>query len=36
MGRNPKTGEEVQVPEKAALNFRAGTELKERVNKIAV
>jgi len=36
LGRNPRTGEEVQVPEKAVLNFRAGTELKERVNKIAV
>jgi len=33
LGRNPKTGEKVQVPEKAALNFRAGVELRERVNK---
>ena len=31
-GRNPKTGEEVKVPERAALKFRAGTELRERVN----
>jgi len=34
-GRNPKTGEEVKVPERAALKFRAGTELRERVNKEA-
>lgn len=32
LGRNPRTGEEVKVPEKAVLNFRAGTELRERVN----
>ncbi len=32
LGRNPKTGEEVQVPEKAVLNFRSGNELRERVN----
>jgi len=32
LARNPKTGEEVQVPEKAVLNFRAGIELRERVN----
>lgn len=32
LGRNPRTGEEVHVPEKAVLNFRAGTELRERVN----
>jgi len=36
LGRNPKTGAEVQVPERATLYFRAGTELKERVDKIAV
>lgn len=35
-GRNPRTGEEVQVPEKAVVYFRPGNELKERVNKIAV
>jgi integration host factor subunit beta len=32
LGRNPRTGEAVKVPERTALNFRAGTELKERVN----
>ncbi|MGA7594185.1 MAG: integration host factor subunit beta [Gallionella sp.] len=32
LGRNPRTGEEAQVPEKAVLNFRVGIELKERVN----
>ena len=35
LGRNPKTGEEVQVPERATLYFRPGTELRERVNKEA-
>jgi len=33
LGRNPKTGEEVIVPEKNVLNFKAGNELRERVNK---
>ena len=32
LGRNPRTGEEVKVPEKAVLNFRAGSGLRERVN----
>ena len=32
LGRNPKTGEEVHVPEKRVMNFRPGTELRERVN----
>lgn len=32
IGRNPKTGESVAVPEKAAPHFKAGMELKERVN----
>ena len=36
LGRNPRTGEKVQVPERATLYFRPGTELRERVNKIAV
>ena len=31
LGRNPKTGEEVHVPEKRVMNFRPGTELRERV-----
>ena len=35
-GRNPMTGEKVQVPERAAVYFRAGNELRDRVNKIAV
>lgn len=30
--RNPKTGESVVVPAKPGLNFRAGKELKERVD----
>ena len=32
MGRDPRTGEKVHVPEKRVLNFRPGTELRERVN----
>lgn len=32
IGRNPKTGERVAVPEKAVPHFKAGTELRERVN----
>ena len=31
-GRNPKTGEEVAIPPKRLPFFRAGLELKERVN----
>ena len=32
MGRDPRTGEKVHVPEKRVLYFRPGTELRERVN----
>ena len=32
-GRNPKTGERVQVPGKKLPFFKAGKELKERVDK---
>ena len=31
-GRNPRTGEAVQVDEKAVPFFKAGKELRERVN----
>ena len=31
-GRNPKTGEEVQIPAKRTPFFKVGKELKERVN----
>ena len=31
-GRNPKTGEAVLVPAKSAPYFKAGKELRERVN----
>ena len=31
-GRNPKTGVAVMVPAKATPHFRAGKELRERVN----
>lgn len=33
MARNPRTGEEVPVPEKRAAHFKAGKELRERLNK---
>jgi integration host factor subunit beta len=31
-GRNPKTGEQVRVPEKYVPHFKAGKELRERVD----
>jgi integration host factor subunit beta len=31
LGLNPRTGEKIHVPEKNVLNFRPGTELRERV-----
>jgi integration host factor subunit beta len=32
IGRNPKTGEKVQVPAKVAPHFKAGKEMRERVD----
>ena len=32
LGRNPKTGEKVSVPEKYVPHFKPGKELRERVN----
>ncbi len=32
-GRNPKTGEQIQIPEKYAPHFKAGKELRERVQR---
>ena len=32
VGRNPKTGEKVNVPEKWVPHFKAGKELRERVD----
>lgn len=32
MGRNPKSGEQVKVPEKYVPHFKAGKELRERVD----
>jgi len=32
-GRNPKSGEQVSVPEKWVPHFKAGKELRERVDK---
>ena len=34
IGRNPKTGEQVQVPAKNVPHFKAGKELRERVDTI--
>lgn len=31
-GRNPKTGEKVQIPAKYRAHFKPGKELRERVN----
>lgn len=33
IGRNPKTGAPVQLPERAAITFSAGKELRERLNR---
>lgn len=32
VGRNPRTGESVQVPEKSVPFFKTGKELRERLN----
>ena len=32
LGRNPKTGERVKVPEKHVPHFKPGAELRDRVN----
>ena len=32
VGRNPKSGERVHVPEKFVPHFKAGKELRERVD----
>jgi len=34
MGRNPKTGEAVEVPDKHVPHFKPGKELRERVNNL--
>jgi integration host factor subunit beta len=34
-GRNPKTGTKVQVPAKYVPHFKAGKELRERVDQLA-
>ncbi|HEY7986620.1 MAG TPA: integration host factor subunit beta [Methylophilaceae bacterium] len=33
LGRNPKTGEQVAIPEKNVPHFKAGLELRERINR---
>lgn len=35
VGRNPKSGDKVRVPEKWVPHFKAGKELRERVDKPA-
>lgn len=35
IGRNPKTGERVEVPAKCVPHFKAGKELRERVDQSA-
>ncbi|WP_434778889.1 integration host factor subunit beta [Neisseria sp. Ec49-e6-T10] len=35
VGRNPKTGESVNVPEKYTPHFKPGKDLRERVNQSA-
>ncbi len=32
IGRNPKTGEPVNLPAKVAIHFKPGKEMRERVN----
>ncbi len=34
IGRNPKTGEQVEVPGKRVPHFKAGKELRERVDAV--
>lgn len=31
-GRNPKTGESVNIPNRRALHFKPGKDLRDRVN----
>lgn len=33
MGRNPKTGEQIQIPKKIVAKFRPGKTLKDTLNK---
>ena len=35
IGRNPKTGEAVQLPKKVALHFKPGKVLKDRVDAVS-
>ncbi|HPT56802.1 MAG TPA: HU family DNA-binding protein, partial [Casimicrobium sp.] len=36
LGRNPKSGDQVVVPAKHVPHFKAGKELRERVDQIAI
>lgn len=31
LGRNPRTGEQIAIPERAVISFKAGKEMEERV-----
>ena len=35
VGRNPKSGDTVEVPAKIVPHFKAGKEMRERVDKLA-
>lgn len=35
IGRNPRTGEKVEVPQKRKVYFKAGKEMRERANTLA-
>ncbi len=35
LGRNPKTGEQVEVPDKFVPHFKPGRDLRERVDRLA-
>lgn len=34
MGRNPRTGEAIQIPEKMKLNYRPSKEIKDRIEEV--
>jgi integration host factor subunit beta len=34
IGRNPKTGASVQLPQRTSVSFSAGKELRERLNRV--
>jgi len=32
MGKNPRTGEAIKIPASKSVAFKAGTELKDKIN----